>query len=80
MNLQYISDRSGHAMAVQIQMPIAEWNELKKKYKEFEEEEQAAMPEIPDWQIELGKKELQKIAEGKAEVTEWEKVKSRLKY
>lgn len=44
MNLQYISDSSGKTTGVFI--PIAEWNELKAKYKGIEQEE----INIPDWQ------------------------------
>ena len=46
MNLQYISDSSGKTTGVFI--PIAEWNELKSKYKGIEEEPLL----IPDWQQE----------------------------
>lgn len=35
MNLQYISDNTGKTTGVFI--PISEWNELKKKYKDIED-------------------------------------------
>lgn len=77
MNLQYISDKSGHTTAVQIQIPIEEWNSLKEKYKEFEEEEMSAA--VPDWQIALGKKELRNIADGTADLLDWETAKKQFK-
>ena len=35
MNVQYIADKTGHTTAVQLQIPIEDWDLLKKKYKEF---------------------------------------------
>ncbi len=43
MNLQYISDSKGQTTGVFI--PIEEWNRLKEKYKDIEEEES----DIPQW-------------------------------
>jgi len=43
MNLQYISDSAGETTGVYI--PIKEWNELKNKFKEFEQVE----IDIPEW-------------------------------
>lgn len=43
MNLQYISDSKGQTTGVFI--PIEEWNRLKEKYKDIEEEES----NIPQW-------------------------------
>ena len=43
MNLQYISDSKGQTTGVFI--PINDWNKLKKKYKDIEEEE----IEVPEW-------------------------------
>ena len=81
MNLQYISDSSGQTKAVQLQIPIEDWNLLKKKYKEFEEEELAAnvSEPIPEWQIELGMRELNDIAEGNTELVEWSEAKKQFK-
>lgn len=45
MNLQYISDSTGKITGVFI--PIAEWNELKSKYKGIEQER----IDIPLWQV-----------------------------
>lgn len=44
MNVQYISDNKGETTGVFI--PISEWNELKKKYKDIEQ------VDLPDWQTE----------------------------
>lgn len=81
MNLQYISDSSGHTKAVQLQIPIEDWHLLKKKYKEFEDEELAAnvSEPIPEWQIELGKQELKNIAEGNTELIDWTDAKKQFK-
>ncbi len=79
MNLQYISDKAGHTTAVQLQIPIEDWNLLKKKYKEFEDEENSAAAGIPDWQIELGKEELQNIAKGNADLMDWNDAKKQFK-
>ncbi len=46
MNLQYISDKNGITTSVII--PIQDWEELKRKYSELEEEENQ-MIDIPDW-------------------------------
>jgi hypothetical protein len=70
MHLQYIADKFGHTTAVQIQIPIEDWALLKKKYKELEEEENAA--DVPDWQIALGKEELNNIAAGSSEIMDWD--------
>ena len=53
MNLQYISDSKGQTTGVFI--PINEWNELKSRYKDIEQEEIS----IPDWHKELVLKRLE---------------------
>lgn len=78
MQLQYISDGSGHTTAVQIQIPIEEWDNMKKKYKELGEEERAAN-EIPEWQMELGRKELQNVATGNTQLVDWAEAKKQFK-
>ena len=45
MNLQYISDSTGKTTGVFI--PISEWNELKNKYNDIEDD----VRDIPEWQI-----------------------------
>lgn len=47
MNIQYISDSKGQTTGVYI--PINEWNLLKSKYKDIEQE----AVEIPEWQKEI---------------------------
>ncbi len=53
MNLQYISDSKGQITGVFI--PINEWNDLKNKYKNIEQEEVS----VPDWHKELVLKRLE---------------------
>ena len=79
MQLQYISDNQGHTMAVQLQIPIEDWNELKKKYAEFEEEERAATIAVPEWQIKLGRQEVESVVNETAELTEWNAAKQNFK-
>ena len=52
MNLQYISDSEGQTTGVFI--PINEWNDLKKKYKDIERED----IDIPEWQKDLVRERL----------------------
>jgi NADH:ubiquinone oxidoreductase subunit E len=47
MNLQYLADKNGHTIALQLQIPIEDWDQLKKKYKEFDEVERESDFEIP---------------------------------
>ena len=77
MNIQYIYDNMGITTAIQI--PIADWDVLKKKYKELEQEE-ISIDTIPTWQIELGKIELKKIANGTAGLIDWETAKTQFKF
>ncbi|MDA3881279.1 MAG: addiction module protein [Prolixibacteraceae bacterium] len=53
MNLQYISDSKGQTTGVFI--PINEWNDLKKKYKNIEQEE----VNVPEWHKDLVLKRLE---------------------
>lgn len=53
MNLQYISDSKGQTTGVFI--PINEWNDLKNKYKDIEQEEVS----VPDWHKEVVLKRLE---------------------
>jgi hypothetical protein len=52
MNLQYISDSKGQTTGVFI--PINEWNELKRKYKNIERED----IHIPEWHKDLVRQRL----------------------
>ncbi len=54
MNLQYISDSTGKVTGVFI--PIAEWNELKAKYKGIDQEQ----IDIPGWQTRAVRERLEK--------------------
>lgn len=53
MNLQYISDSSGQTTGVFI--PIAEWNELKNKFKGIEQEKLTPA----DWQMQEVKRRIE---------------------
>jgi len=53
MNLQYISDSKGQTTGVFI--PINEWNDLKNKYKNIEQEEIT----VPEWHKDLVLKRLE---------------------
>jgi hypothetical protein len=57
MSLQYLSDETGHVVAVQL--PIEEWEQLKNKYPDLE----APAYAIPDWHKELIDTRLQAINE-----------------
>ncbi len=79
MNLQYLSDKAGHTTGVQIQMPIEEWDLLKKKYTEFEMEDETAGQNIPEWQISLGRAEMENVRQGNTELRDWETVRKQYK-
>ena len=53
MNLQYISDSKGQTTGVFI--PINEWNDLKNKYKNIEQEEIS----VPEWHKDVVLKRLE---------------------
>jgi hypothetical protein len=78
MNLLYISDSMGHTTAVQI--PIEDWEWMKKKYKELEEAEHQDVLVIPEWQKELVRKEIQNIENGTTQLLDWEEVKKQIKF
>ena len=79
MNLQYISDKSGHTTAVQLQIPIEEWDTLKKKYKEFEDEEKATDSGIPGWHIKLVETEIENIENGTSDLIDWQEARKGFK-
>jgi len=79
MQLQYISDNQGHTTAVQIQIPIEDWQALKEKYRELEQEEKNAYTPLPDWQIGKVEEELKLIAAGTADIKGWEDTQKELK-
>ena len=74
MNLQYISDRLGHTTAVQI--PIEDWERMKKKYKELQDEENNNL-EVPEWQMKQVRTEVENIDNGTTQLLDWEEVKSK---
>ncbi|MBL7718141.1 MAG: hypothetical protein JNL72_04835 [Flavipsychrobacter sp.] len=80
MNLQYISDNKGQTTAVQLQIPIEEWERLKKKYKELEEEEEANSFVLSDWHLELVRKEVQNVKDGTVQLTNWDEAKIKFKF
>jgi hypothetical protein len=65
MQLQYISDHKGNTISVVI--PIQDWEILKRKYKEIEDELDYAEPTKAEIKanIRKGLDELQQIDEGK---------------
>jgi hypothetical protein len=60
MPLSYVSDYTGNTIAVQI--PIEDWNLLKKQYPGVE----AIQESLPQWQKDLLDKRLQAIADNPA--------------
>jgi len=53
MNLQYITDTQGQTTGVYI--PINEWNDLKRKYKDIERED----IDIPEWHKDMVRERLE---------------------
>lgn len=51
MNLQFIHDNKGNTTGVFI--PIEEWQSLKDKYADLQEEEENSSSELPEWQKRL---------------------------
>jgi hypothetical protein len=74
MNVQYISDSVGNTTGVFI--PIDEWNELKDKYKDIEDETNGG---VPEWQKSLVRKEIEDIENGTTQLLNWEDVKKQIK-
>ena len=79
MNLQYIADKSGHTTAVLLQIPIEEWDMLKKKYKEFEEEENVGSFDIPDWHLILVEKEIGDVENVTSDLMDWQEARKKFK-
>lgn len=67
MNLQFISDNKGNTTAVFI--PIQEWERLKRKFKELENEEPQP-GDIPEWQKEIVRERLKAYKENPDDVIE----------
>jgi len=72
---QYTYDHSGNKVGVFL--PIEDWEELNQLpgVKELSDVESIT----PDWQIELGKKELKNLADGSAGLIDWDLAKKELK-
>lgn len=72
---QYTYDNTGNKVGVFL--PIEDWYEL----TQIPGVNELSQPDtlVPDWQIELGKKELQNIAGGNTELMEWSEAKKHFK-
>jgi len=70
MNLQYISDNQGFHTGVII--PIADWEALKLKYKELEEEENEKV-EIPEWHKKLLDQRMESLKSNPNNVLDFDK-------
>ncbi|MEO6632564.1 MAG: hypothetical protein ABIN13_12600 [Mucilaginibacter sp.] len=72
---QYTYDNTGNKIGVFL--AIEDWNELTQipGVDELSHDDIS----IPQWQIELGKKELQNIADGNADLMDWSEAKKQFK-
>lgn len=75
MNLQYLSDNNGKTTGVFI--PIHDWEYLKNKYKEIEQEEKDTF-EIPEWQKEIVRQRLIEYRSNPENVLEWTDVQKEI--
>jgi len=73
---QYTYDNTGNKIGVFL--PIEDWNQLKQIPGVNELAQKDEM--IPEWQMDLGKKELQNIIDGDTELMEWGEAKKQFKY
>jgi hypothetical protein len=80
MVLQYISDNQGHTTAVQLQIPIEQWNRLKAQYPELAGESESIAGDIPDWQIELGKAEIELLRREQSGLQDWDTARKGFRY
>lgn len=69
MNLQYISDNKGKTTGVFI--PINDWEYLKNKYKEIEQEEKFIF-EVPEWHKEIVLQRLKEYRDNPDNVLDWD--------
>jgi hypothetical protein len=72
---QFTYDNNGNKVGVFL--PIDDWDKLS-KIPGVEKLSQLDF-RVPDWQEELGKKELKNIAEGNTELVEWSEAKKQFK-
>ena len=75
MNLQYISDNKGITTGVFI--PINDWEYLKNKYKEIDQEEKHSF-EVPAWHKEVVRKRLDEYRKDPENVLDWEHVRKEI--
>ena len=75
MNLQYISDNKGKTTGVFI--PIHDWEYLKNKYKEIEQEEKHTF-EVPEWHKEIVMQRLEEYRKHPENVLDWEIVRKEI--
>lgn len=69
MNLQYISDNKGKTAGVFI--PIHDWEYLKNKFKEIEQEEINTF-EVPEWQRKIVLQRLNEYRKDPDNVLDWD--------
>jgi hypothetical protein len=72
---QFTYDNTGNKIGVFL--AIDDWDQLK-KIPGVEELSQIDFL-VPEWQMELGKKELKNIADGNTELMEWKEAKKQFK-
>ena len=70
MNLQFISDNKGNYTGVFI--PIQDWEELKKKYKELQFQEKAIC-DIPEWHKKIIDQRLDALKKNPDNVVDFDK-------
>lgn len=75
MNLQYISDNKGKTTGVFI--PIRDWEYLKNKYKEIEEEEKSSL-EIKGWRRKIVANRLNDYQNNANDVLDWDNVQKEI--
>ena len=75
MNLQHISDNKGKTTGVFI--PIRDWEYLKNKYKEIEEEEKSFL-EIKGWRRKIVANRLNDYQNNANDVLDWDNVQKEI--
>lgn len=70
---QYTYDSTGKKTGVFL--PIDDWNEL----QQVPGVGKLSQQDVPEWQVELGRKELKKLEDRNAELLSWEKSKEHFK-
>ena len=75
MNLQYISDNNGKTTGVFI--PIHDWEYLKNKYKEIEQEERNSR-EVPGWHRKIVSNREKVYHDNPENVLDWDNVQKEI--